>query len=215
MSEPESAQAGNGRPLKRRGLIAGAAALMAAALAKLAGPERTESGHGVTAAANGDTKAIHRNQANTATGTTGLNSTGGTGLEATSSSNGGVGLRGTSMTGGSEMITIQPRAPAGVGEPAPDFTLPTVPQEGIVSLADYRGKSPVLLAIMRGLWCPFCRRHLAQLGTTRRSCGQWGSRLWRSSPRSPSALGFISSSARRASRWQPTRADDAPSLWLA
>ena len=70
------------------------------------------------------------------------------------------------MTGGSETITIQPRAPAGVGEPAPDFTLPTVPQEGVVSLADYRGKSPVLLAIMRGLWCPFCRRHLAQLGTT-------------------------------------------------
>jgi hypothetical protein len=33
-------------------------------------------------------------------------------------------------------------------------------------LADYRGKTPVLLAMMRGLYCAFCRRHIAQLGTT-------------------------------------------------
>ena len=38
---------------------------------------------------------------------------------------------------------------------------------GTVSLADYRGKTPVLLAMMRGLYCAFCRRHIAQLGTTR------------------------------------------------
>jgi peroxiredoxin len=62
------------------------------------------------------------------------------------------------------------RPPISAGEPAPDFTLPVVNQDGtdIVSLATYRGRTPVLLAMMRGLYCAFCRRHIAQLGTTRR-----------------------------------------------
>lgn len=38
------------------------------------------------------------------------------------------------------------------GERAPDFTLPTAEREGTVSLSDYRGKSPVLLALLRGLY---------------------------------------------------------------
>jgi peroxiredoxin len=50
------------------------------------------------------------------------------------------------------------------GEPAPDFTLPTVHQDGTVSLADYRGRRAVLLAFFRGIHCPFCRRHVARLG---------------------------------------------------
>ena len=62
----------------------------------------------------------------------------------------------------------QYRSPLQPGEAAPDFTLATVPNEGFVSLADYRGKTPVLLAMMRGLYCAFCRRHIAQLGMTRR-----------------------------------------------
>ena len=33
-----------------------------------------------------------------------------------------------------------------------------------VSLADYRGRSPLFLSLMLGLWCPFCRRALVQLG---------------------------------------------------
>jgi hypothetical protein len=45
--------------------------------------------------------------------------------------------------------------------------LPAVNRDGSVALADYRGKAPVLLAMMRGLYCAFCRRHIAQLGTTR------------------------------------------------
>lgn len=56
----------------------------------------------------------------------------------------------------------QPIAP---GTPAPDFSLPTVHREGTVSLADYQGRSPFLLAVFRGLWCPFCRRAVAELGT--------------------------------------------------
>jgi peroxiredoxin len=53
-----------------------------------------------------------------------------------------------------------------VGHPAPDFTLPAVHHAGHVALADYRGKSNVLLAIFVGLYCPFCRRNIAQLGGT-------------------------------------------------
>jgi peroxiredoxin len=52
------------------------------------------------------------------------------------------------------------------GESAPNFTLPAVGREGTVSLDDYRGRSPVLLAMFRGLYCPFCRRAIAQLGAT-------------------------------------------------
>ena len=52
------------------------------------------------------------------------------------------------------------------GDPAPHFALPAVNREGQVSLDDYRGRSPLLLALFRGLHCPFCRRQLVQLGTT-------------------------------------------------
>ena len=52
------------------------------------------------------------------------------------------------------------------GDPAPHFALPAVNREGQVSLDDYRGRSPVLVALFRGLHCPFCRRQLVQLGTT-------------------------------------------------
>jgi peroxiredoxin len=59
------------------------------------------------------------------------------------------------------------RRPISLGEPAPDFTLAAVDRTGTVSLADYRGRTPVLLAMMRALYCAFCRRHIVQLGTTR------------------------------------------------
>ena len=54
----------------------------------------------------------------------------------------------------------------GVGDPAPDFALPLVNREGSVSLADYRGKGPVLVALYRGLHCPFCRRQIIRLSAT-------------------------------------------------
>jgi peroxiredoxin len=43
-------------------------------------------------------------------------------------------------------------SPLGPGEPAPDFTLPAAHGEGVVSLAEYRGQSPVLVALFRGLY---------------------------------------------------------------
>jgi peroxiredoxin len=37
------------------------------------------------------------------------------------------------------------------GDLAPHFELPTVNREGRVSLDDYRGRSPVLVGLFRGL----------------------------------------------------------------
>jgi peroxiredoxin len=56
--------------------------------------------------------------------------------------------------------------PVAPGQPAPNFTLPAIDREGLVSLADYRGRHPVFLALFIGLWCPFCRRSIAQMGAT-------------------------------------------------
>lgn len=49
------------------------------------------------------------------------------------------------------------------GARAPEFTLPAVTGAADVSLAQYRGKSAVLLGLFRGLHCPFCRRQIFQL----------------------------------------------------
>ena len=52
--------------------------------------------------------------------------------------------------------TVQP------GQEAPDFSLPLVSEDGQVALDDYRGRSPLVLALLRSLWCPFCRRRVTQ-----------------------------------------------------
>jgi peroxiredoxin len=72
------------------------------------------------------------------------------------------------------MNATRSRRPISAGEPAPDFALPAVDREGTVKLADYRGRTPLLLALMRGLYCAFCRRHIAQLGTTRQKLQSLG-----------------------------------------
>jgi peroxiredoxin len=63
------------------------------------------------------------------------------------------------------MTMPETRPPVAPGEAAPNFTLPAVDRNESVSLADYRGRSPVFLALLVGLWCPFCRRQIAQIGT--------------------------------------------------
>lgn len=50
------------------------------------------------------------------------------------------------------MATVESRPPLTPGERAPDFTLPAAHREGFVSLADYRGRRPVLLALFRGIY---------------------------------------------------------------
>jgi peroxiredoxin len=53
------------------------------------------------------------------------------------------------------------RPPLQNGAAAPVFSLPAVSREGTVGLADYKGRSALLLGMFRGLYCPFCRRQLA------------------------------------------------------
>ena len=61
------------------------------------------------------------------------------------------------------MVAPEFSAPLFPGAVAPDFELPRIDGTGTVSLSDYRGRSPLFLAIFIGLWCPFCRRALAQI----------------------------------------------------
>ena len=50
------------------------------------------------------------------------------------------------------MTTNGRTVPVAAGEPAPDFALPAAHAEGTVSLGQYRGESPVLVALFRGLY---------------------------------------------------------------
>ena len=61
------------------------------------------------------------------------------------------------------MTTTEYRPPVAPGERAPDFTLPAIDRPESVSLADYRGRNPLFLALFIGLWCPFCRRSIVQM----------------------------------------------------
>lgn len=61
------------------------------------------------------------------------------------------------------MTIAEARPPVSPGQPAPDFRLRAVDRDEMISLADYRGRSPVFLALFIGLWCPFCRRSIAKM----------------------------------------------------
>lgn len=56
--------------------------------------------------------------------------------------------------------------PVQSGERAPDFAVPAVQEDRLISLADYRGSTPLLLGLFPGLYCPFCRRALARMAAT-------------------------------------------------
>ena len=55
-----------------------------------------------------------------------------------------------------------------IGDRAPDFSVPDVAGGPDITLGEYRGRQPFFLGLYRGLHCPFCRRHLAQLDLIRR-----------------------------------------------
>jgi peroxiredoxin len=60
----------------------------------------------------------------------------------------------------------QPRqTPVQSGDRAPDFAVPAVHDDRTISLGDYVGKSPLLLGLFRGMYCPFCRRAIAQMAS--------------------------------------------------
>ena len=53
------------------------------------------------------------------------------------------------------------------GDRAPNIVLDAITRQGKIALEDFRGQSPILIGLFRGLHCPFCRRHVVQLGITR------------------------------------------------
>ena len=55
--------------------------------------------------------------------------------------------------------------PVQSGDRAPDFVVPAVHDDRTISLGDYVGKSPLLLGLFRGMYCPFCRRAIAQMAS--------------------------------------------------
>ncbi|WP_025662814.1 peroxiredoxin-like family protein [Rhizobium sp. IBUN] len=60
------------------------------------------------------------------------------------------------------------------GDQAPNFVLDAISREGKIALDDFRGRSPLLIGLFRGLHCPFCRRHvaaMAQLSSSLREKG--------------------------------------------
>ncbi len=60
-------------------------------------------------------------------------------------------------------MSAEMTSPVSPGEKAPGFALPAVDGTGVISLEDFRGRSPLFLALFVGLWCPFCRRAIAQM----------------------------------------------------
>lgn len=96
------------------------------------------------------------------------------------------------------MAVDEPRPLLKLGERAPGFTLPRADRDGIVSLADYLGRSPLLLGLFRGVSCAFCRRAIVQLNLT-------GDRL---RPLGIETLGIVATvpeNARLYFRYRPVR----------
>ena len=59
--------------------------------------------------------------------------------------------------------TLQP------GDVAPNVVLDAITRQGKVAVDDYRGRTPVLIGIFRGLHCPYCRRHSSSQLCARRA----------------------------------------------
>lgn len=96
------------------------------------------------------------------------------------------------------MATLETRRPLQPGDPAPGFELPAADREGTVSLSEHRGRSAVLLALFRGLYCPFCRRQIVKLGPTAERLKAAG----------VETLGVVATAAERARqyfRFRPSR----------
>jgi peroxiredoxin len=68
------------------------------------------------------------------------------------------------MLAAQEVFMQDQKRPLQPGEPVPAFTLPSANREGLVSLADLRGRA-FLIGFYRGLHCPFCRRQVVQLAS--------------------------------------------------
>ena len=55
------------------------------------------------------------------------------------------------------------------GDRAPNIVLDAITRQGKIALDDFRGQSPILVGLFRGLHCPFCRRVQPAVPLPRRS----------------------------------------------
>lgn len=88
--------------------------------------------------------------------------------------------------------------PVQQGDRAPEFLVPAVQDDRTISLADYRGRAPLLLALFPGLYCPFCRRAIAQMAAA-------SDRLKPLGVESLAVVGTELENARLYFRFRPTR----------
>ncbi|AUX79475.1 peroxiredoxin-like family protein [Sinorhizobium fredii] len=72
------------------------------------------------------------------------------------------------------MSKNSPGRPLQPGDPAPNVVLDAISREGKIALDDFRGRSPVLIGLFRGLHCPFCRRHVAAMAQLKPALRQKG-----------------------------------------
>ena len=96
------------------------------------------------------------------------------------------------------MDTLGRGEPLQIGAPAPDFKLAMLDRDELVGLADYRGRSPLLLGLFRGIYCAFCRRAVAKLGLV-------GDRLRPLGIETLAVIGTKLENARVYYRYHPTR----------
>ena len=59
------------------------------------------------------------------------------------------------------MSELHVDGPLQPGDRAPNIVLDAITRDGTIALQDFRGHSPILIGLYRGLHCPFCRRHIA------------------------------------------------------
>ena len=60
------------------------------------------------------------------------------------------------------------------GDRAPNIVLDAISREGKIALADFRGHSPLLVGLFRGLHCAFCRRNVAAMAQLKPALGEKG-----------------------------------------
>ena len=61
------------------------------------------------------------------------------------------------------MLERQPERPLQPGDRVPNVVLDAITRQGKVAIDDFRGQKPVLVALYRGLHCPFCRRQIVAM----------------------------------------------------
>ena len=61
------------------------------------------------------------------------------------------------------MASSQPDRPLQPGDVAPNVVLDAITREGKVAIDDFRGRTPVLISLSRGLHCPYCRRRITAM----------------------------------------------------